>query len=66
MKPAALEKSFIEFFGNDYIVPAAKELRVNPTTVYRWLAKGATVPGPVIAWVRERKKQQQAKSGVVV
>lgn len=62
MTPATFRSTLIKFYGDDFIALASKELDVNATTIYRQIADGGDVPGPVIAWAREKKKLIAAKA----
>lgn len=55
-----LKAKLTEFYGVEFYIAASKELNVDQSTIYRWIAADK-IPGPVEAWVRERSKKSKVK-----
>lgn len=54
-----LKNDLVGFFGEKFHDAVAKELKVDKTTIYRWIS-ATEVPGVVAAWVKERKGRSHA------
>lgn len=63
MTAAELRAALDKFYGPGKSVEAIGDhLGVSSRTVERWLAGDAAVPGPVIAWVREKRELEALKA----
>ena len=62
MTPKALREACEHIFGSSaWVSDAVPWLRVNRTTIFRWLSGESKVPGPVQTLIEERLAQKGKK-----